>query len=157
MLKRTNAGFTLVELMVVVAIVGTLATVAIPTYQSYSVRAKMAEVVLALSGCRTTISEVYASGTLPGANQWGCETTASSARYVREISTNEDGVVTAVADGFNNPAIDGRTILLVPYKDLSTPITAADAGQRVARWVCAPGEQGIPANFLPAACRDRAS
>jgi type IV pilus assembly protein PilA len=154
--QRPNAGFTLVELMIVVAIVAVLAAIAIPSYQSFTVRAKMAEVLMGLSGCRTLISEVYPTGTLPGPNGWGCEASAGKTRYIRSITTSADGVVTAVADGFNNPAIDGRTIQLIPYKDATTPLTAADAGRNVAQWVCvSQSDGGIPANFLPTSCRER--
>ncbi len=61
-MKRLQKGFTLIELMIVVAIIGILAAVALPAYQDYTIRAKMSEVILALSACRTSITEVYQSG-----------------------------------------------------------------------------------------------
>ena len=57
MMRRAQAGFTLIELMIVVAIIGILAAVALPAYQDYTVRAKISEVILSASSCRTGITE----------------------------------------------------------------------------------------------------
>ena len=87
-MKTLQKGFTLIELMIVVAIIGILAAVALPAYQDYTVRAKMSEVILAMSACRTSITEVYQTGgTPPSANGWGCEAGVTS-RYVKSISTD---------------------------------------------------------------------
>src|SRR2546422_1443530 len=82
-MKAIQKGFTLIELMIVVAIIGILAAVALPAYQDYTVRAKMSEVILAASACRTSITEVYQTGgTAPAANGWGCENTQVGSKYV---------------------------------------------------------------------------
>src|SRR5258708_29204189 len=79
-MRTIQKGFTLIELMIVVAIIGILAAVALPAYQDYTVRAKMSEVILAASACRTSITEVYQTGgTPPAANSWGCENTTGRA------------------------------------------------------------------------------
>src|ERR671937_3181355 len=89
-MKTMQKGFTLIELMIVVAIIGILAAVALPAYQDYTIRAKMSEIILAMSACRTSITEVYQSGSsAPGANNWGCEVSAGTgSKYVNAISTD---------------------------------------------------------------------
>ena len=80
-MKQIQKGFTLIELMIVVAIIGILAAIALPAYQDYTVRAKMSEVILAMCACRTSITEVYQSGgTPPGAEQLGLRGAALEVR-----------------------------------------------------------------------------
>src|SRR6478736_8311088 len=94
MSRQLQQGFTLIELMIVVAIIGILAAVALPAYQDYTKRAKMSEVVLAASACRTTITEVYQTGnSAPLANGWGCESSTQVSKYVKLIQTDDDGKI----------------------------------------------------------------
>jgi len=161
MKRQMQKGFTLIELMIVVAIIGILAAVALPAYQDYTKRAKMSEVILASSACRTSITEVYQSNnaaSLPTAGNWGCEASTQTSKYVAKIETDADGGITVTATGFGDTTIDNTTVSLVPTALSGAAITAAAP---LAQWVC--GNRAIlnggtavtttPAKFLPGSCR----
>ena len=154
---RRSAGFTLIELMIVVAIIGILAAIALPAYQDYTKRAKMSEIVLAASACGTTISEVYqsaSSAAFPAANSFGCESATSASKYVSKIETSSSGKVTVTAQGIDSTNIDTKTVDLVPYIGASAAAGSTDAGKAVTQWKCGPGAtSGVPAKYLPGSCR----
>ena len=160
-MRTIQKGFTLIELMIVVAIIGILAAVALPAYQDYSIRAKMSEVILAASGCRTSVSEVYQSGTSVAAvaNGWGCEITTTGTggtKYVATIVTSKDGLVTVTTTGFGNTNIDGKLVTLAPLSAAATLAVGTSAGTvTLYGWRCGATVDGtnVPSKYLPGSCR----
>ncbi|MDX2373801.1 pilin [Psychrobacter sp. PP-21] len=171
---NAQKGFTLIELMIVIAIIGILAAIALPAYQDYSTRAKISEPILAASTCRTAVTEAYQTGSpLPGANAFGCEVgeaavaeTSSGAgdgvdanpstKYTETVSTTADGwitVTTTTGSGLGDA--EGKTFTLIPQTAGGANMTAANnLGDTVNTWKCGPGgATPIAAKFLPATCR----
>jgi type IV pilus assembly protein PilA len=149
---HTQRGFSLIELMIVVMIIALLAAVALPAYETYTVRSKLAELILAASACRATISEVYLSGgTGPGANGWGCEFNQS--KYVQSVTTDANGVVTVVAQSIS-PYVNGNALSLFPFIGGAPANAATMMGLSVNEWRCAPAlVNGINLKYLPGGCR----
>ena len=159
-MKALQKGFTLIELMIVVAIIGILAAVALPAYQDYTARAKMSEAILAASACRTSVTEsAQSADTLPGAGQWGCESTIANvnavSKYVDEIQSNATGEIKVIVNRINGD-VNGKAIILQPSELATGAVDAPEAGDAIASWNCGadPTNAAPPIDkFLPGSCR----
>jgi type IV pilus assembly protein PilA len=166
-IRSAQKGFTLIELMIVVAIIGILAAVALPAYQQYTIKARMAEVILAGSSCRTTISEAVQTMNPVGgrgvANTWGCEqnvggTGTNPSKMVAQVTTSADGVITVIPDA-NALGVTFATTDFVTISPLvagvAIDVSSADnkdQGKQISEWKCA-GATALIQKYLPGSCK----
>ena len=156
-MRSISKGFTLIELMIVVAIIGILAGVALPAYQNYTARTRMSEVIIALSTCRSSVTETTHSAIfLPLGGNWACESSASApalSQYVESIETSDEGAVRAEIRGIS-PLVNGQHLIMRPWPDVarSGPILPGDY---IAIWDCGPAPSNTAdiSVAVPGSCR----
>jgi type IV pilus assembly protein PilA len=161
-MKKIQQGFTLIELMIVVAIIGILAAVALPAYQDYTVKAKVSEVVLAASSCRTTITEIVQTSTTVDVSSalGGTPCTFNASKYVTSGAIGTAGQITVVGNNANLGGVTSATansIVLTPFMDAAGTtalVATTDGGKAISVWKCGPATtNALPAKYLPGSCK----
>ena len=151
--SHRQGGFTLIEVMIVVAIIGILSSLMVPSIRDYTIRAKMTEVMLAFQECRNTISELYQSGeSSPGANNWGCED-ATRGQFVLAVNTTDEGAIKIALTGFGDLRIDTQDITMAPLDFQGNRPVVGES--RITQWRCGSPLDGttLKSHYLPGNCK----
>jgi type IV pilus assembly protein PilA len=152
-MRATSSGFTLIELMIVVAVISILTSVVLPVVHNYTVRGKVSEALMVMSACRTSVSEVFqARAETAGADDWGCGENNTSTRYVARLNTTVDGAIVVTLQNISS-SVDGNTVAMVPMKTASQAATVADIGNGLYGWNCGAGPTTLGKTYLPSSCR----
>ncbi|HFC8477972.1 TPA: pilin [Neisseria subflava] len=159
-MKAIQKGFTLIELMIVIAIIGILAVIALPAYQDYTARAQVSEAISLMEGQKSAVVEYYADkGKWPTNNaEAGIAAAADiKGKYVAQVEVGGDGVITAKMKNADvNNEIKDKTVSLTPHATTAgaTPGAAATANGSFT-WTCTSDSAngGIDSKFLPSSCR----
>ena len=155
--SKAQSGFTLIELMIVVAIIGILAAVALPAYQDYTVRAKVSEVVIAGESCKTAVTEFWqTNNTFPTATTgYGC--TSQATKYVASATPSiTTGQIDTLIQG-TGTAIDGANLTLQPTSDsarkVAISVPAGGVATPIVGWSCGTSTAAANYKYFPAGCR----
>jgi type IV pilus assembly protein PilA len=158
-MAKNQQGLTLIELMIVIAVIGILGALALPAYQDYAIRAKVSEMLLAANACKTAVNEAISSSAdanVSAALPKVCDSQTS--KFVASVTVDGNGVITVVGQ---HEALRGSTsasanaIALTPLQTGDTPVNGnADGGKTVSGWRCGPASSnGLPVKYLPASCK----
>ena len=170
MKKQMQQGFTLIELMIVVAIIGILASIALPAYQDYTVRAKVSEGVISASAFKVGVADMFSDSALPGIVRYAAEVVIDQPNITNDkisgVVISGTGAITLT---FNNDAATGGigalagTTNVLEYQPSINGAALANGAAGTISWNCKPviptGEAGVAAattilpKFLPASCR----
>ena len=134
-MKSVQKGFTLIELMIVVAIIGILAAIAIPAYQDYTVRSKVTEGLNLASAAKVAVAEAFQANDIAGVSAVTADYVANfvATKYVSNITIGKTNGAITIVYGANTPQIQGKTLILTP--NANGAVLAAGAPGNI-DWAC---------------------
>lgn len=158
--KQMQKGFTLIELMIVVAIIGILGAIALPAYQDYTVRAKVSEGVVVASAIKLEVSEAFASSGMDGISDYVDMIANDVNRFTTDnisaVDVNKsNGEITITISAIKIPQLGTANILAFKPKINEADISDANSSGSI-QWVCASAKGAsttINSKYLPANCR----
>jgi type IV pilus assembly protein PilA len=151
MMKQLQKGFTLIELMIVVAIIGILAAIALPAYQDYMIRAKVSEVMLAASSGRTAVSETFSQKNTLNLNQASMGVQTQSSNYVATVAWTPTNATLGniIVTASTHTGLGGAAGKAVNLR------ASGDTAQGTVSWTCGPDATNLmPRKYLPSSCKD---
>lgn len=160
-MRKIQQCLTLIELMIVLAIIGILGALALPAYQDYTVRAKVAEMLLAASGCKTAVTEAVATAAQANvATQLPQACSGVSSKHVASVAVDGNGVITVVGNveslrGSTSASASASSIALTPLHSGDRVLNGqTDGGKAINSWRCGPAASNpLPAKYLPESCK----